>query len=160
MENFADLYSDYLISSSSYTTATGMASLLSIKHDKVTRELSKGCYDSKFLWKKAKVYIQEMAQSRETMFLSFDDSIEEKGYTDESELNSWHFDHALGRSVKGVNFLTALAEVGGMRLPCAVEFIKKDVWATDPKTGKEKRKSSVTKNELFRKMLRECHGKF
>ncbi|WP_445737000.1 hypothetical protein [Mariniflexile sp.] len=42
MENFADLYSDYLISSSSCTTSTGMASLLSIKHDKTTRELSKG----------------------------------------------------------------------------------------------------------------------
>ncbi len=56
MENFADLYSDYLISSSSYTTATGMASLLSIKHDKITRELATGNYDSKFLWKQAKVY--------------------------------------------------------------------------------------------------------
>lgn len=55
MKNFADLYSDYLISSSSYTTSTGMASLLSIKHDKITRELSKGNYDSKFLWKQAKV---------------------------------------------------------------------------------------------------------
>lgn len=42
MKNFADLYSDYLISSSSYTTSTGMANLLSIKHNKITRELSKG----------------------------------------------------------------------------------------------------------------------
>lgn len=47
-----------------------------------------------------------------------------------------------------------------MRLPCAVEFVKKDLWKKDPKTGKEKRKSSVSKNELFRKMLRECNGKF
>ncbi len=47
-----------------------------------------------------------------------------------------------------------------MRLPCAVEFVKKDLWKKDPKTGKEKRKSSVFKNELFRKMLRECNGKF
>lgn len=70
------------------------------------------------------------------------------------------FGHVLGRSVKGVNFLTALVEVGGMRLPCAVEFVKKDTWVTNAKTGKEKRKSSVTKNELFRKMLRGCYGKF
>ena len=62
MENFADLHSDYLISSSSYTTATGMASLLSIKHDKIARELSKGNYDSKYLWKQSKVYVQEMTQ--------------------------------------------------------------------------------------------------
>ena len=160
MKNFADLYSDYLISSSSYTTSTGMANLLSIKHDKITRELSKGDYDSKFLWKQSKVYVQEMTQSKDIITLSFDDSIEEKRYTDESELNCWHFDHVFGRSVKGVNFLTALVEVGEMRLPCSVEFVKKDTWKTDPKTGKQKRKSSVTKNELFRKMLRECHGKF
>lgn len=160
MENFADLYSDYLISSSSYATSTGMANLLSIKHDKITRELSNGDYDSKFLWKQAKVYIKEMTQSKEQITLSFDDSIEEKRYTDESELHCWHFDHTFGKSVRGVNFLTALVEVGGMRLPCAVEFVKKDLWVTNPKTGKEKRKSSVTKNELFRKMLRECLGKF
>lgn len=104
MENFADLYSDYLISSSSYTTTTGMASLLSIKHDKVTRELSNGDYDSKFLWQKAKVYIQEMTQSKEVVYLSFDDSIEEKRYTDESELNCWHYDHVFGRPVKGGQF--------------------------------------------------------
>ena len=160
MENFEDLYTDYLISSSSYTTATGMASLLSIKHDKITQELSKGNYNSKFLWKKVKAYIQELTQSKDTIVLSFDDSIQEKQYTDESALNCWHYDHVFGRSVKGVNFLTALVEVGSMRLPCCVEFIKKDRLVTDPKTGKEKRKSSVTKNELFRQMLRECHGKF
>lgn len=159
MENFVDLYTDYLITSSSYTTATGMASLLSIKHDKITQELSKGNYDSKFLWKKAKPYVEELTQSKETIVLSFDDSIQEKQYTDESELNCWHYDHVFGRSVKGVNFLTALLEVGGMRIPCGVEFIKKELWVTDPKTGKQRRKSSTTKNELFRKMLRECYAK-
>ena len=49
MENFADLYSDYLICSTSYTTATGLSSLLNIKHDKITQELSKRDYDSKFV---------------------------------------------------------------------------------------------------------------
>ncbi len=160
MENFEDLYTDYLISSSSYTTATGMVSLLSIKHDKITRELSKGIYDSKFLWKKVKPYIEELTQSKESIVLSFGDSIQEKQYTDESVLNCWHYDHVFGRSVKEVNFLTALVEVGDMHLPCCVEFIKKDRWVTDSKTGKKKRKNSVTKNELFRQMLRECHGKF
>ena len=83
-----------------------------------------------------------------------------KGITTESELNCWHYDHVFGRSVKGVNFLTALVEVGTMHFPCCVEFIKKDCWVTDPKTGKQKRKSRVAKNELFRQMLGECHGKF
>jgi len=159
VENFVDLYTDYLISSSSYTTATGMGSLLSIKHDKITRELAQGAYDSKFLWKYAKPYVQELTQSKDMVILSFDDSIEEKQYTDGSELNCRHYDHVFKRSVKGVNFLTALVEVSGMRLPCSVGFVKKDIWETDSKTGKRKRKSSKTKNELFREMLRECNGK-
>jgi len=32
--------------------------------------------------------------------LSFDDSIEEKRYTDQNEIITWHFDHTVGRSVK------------------------------------------------------------
>ncbi len=101
-----------------------------------------------------------MTQSKDIITLSFDDSIEKKRYNDESELKFWHFDHVFGRSVKGVSFPTPMVEVGGMRLPCSVEFVKKYTWVTNTKTGKEKRKSSVTKNELFRKMLRECYGKF
>lgn len=160
MENFADLYSDYLICSSSYTTATGMSLLLNIKHDKVTNELSKRDYDRKFLWQREKPYTQELTQSKDTITLSFDDSIEEKRYTDDSELNCWHYDYCFGKSVKGANVLTALVEVGGMKLPVGVEFVKKDTWVIDAKTGKNKRKASVTKNELFRKMLKECNGKF
>jgi hypothetical protein len=159
MENFADLYSDYLICSTSYTTATGMSVLLNVKHDKITQELSKRDYDSKFLWQRVKPYLQELTQSKDTITLSFDDSIEEKLYTDDSELNCWHYDHTFGRSVKGVNFLTALVEVSGMRLPVGVEFVKKDTWVIDQKKGKNKRKASITKNELFRKMLRECYKK-
>lgn len=102
--------------------------------------------------------IQELTQSKEMMVLSFDDSIEEKQYTDSSEL-VWHYDHVFKRTVRGVNFLTALIEVGGMRLPCAVEFIKKDLWVTDEKTGKQKRKAEQTKNELFREMIGECADK-
>jgi hypothetical protein len=137
-----------------------MSSLLNIKLEKVTQELSKRDYDSKFLWLRVKPYIQELTQSKDTITLSFDDSIEEKLYTDDSELNCWHYDHCFSRSIKGVNFLTALVEVGGMKLPVGVEFVKKDTWEVDSKTGKNKRKASVTKNELFRKMLRECNGKF
>ena len=110
MENFVDLYPDYLICSNCYTTATGMASLLSIKHDKITQQLSRGIYDSKFLWQYSKPYIQELTQSKEMIVLSFDDSIEEKRYTDESDLVCWHYDHVFSRSVKGVNFLTALID--------------------------------------------------
>jgi hypothetical protein len=160
VENFTDLYTDYLISSTSYATSTGMAALLSVSHDKITRELLCGDYGSRYLWKKIKPYIQELTRSGEAIVLSFDDSIEEKPYTDENELICWHWDHVFNRSVKGVNFLTALVEVQGMRLPCAVEFVKKNCWATDKKTGKIKRKSSKTKNEMFREMISQCYKNF
>jgi Transposase DDE domain len=159
VENFVDLYTDYLICSSSYTTATGMASLLSVKHDKITQRLSTDIYDSKFLWQYSKPYVRELTQSKEMVVLCFDDSIEEKPYTDPSDLICWHYDHVFSRTVKGVNFLTALIETGGMRLPCAVEFVRKDLWETDSKTGKQKRKASKTKNEMFRDMIGDCAGK-
>jgi hypothetical protein len=160
VENFTDLYTDYLISSFSYTTATGLANLLSVKHDKITRCLSRGVYDSKFLWKTVKPYMREILQSNETVFLSFDDSIEAKPYSDESELICWHFDHSINRSVKGVNFLSALVQTADMRLPCAVEFVRKNKWETDSKSGKQKRVSDKTKNELFRQMLLKCSEQF
>ena len=71
------------------------------------RHLSKGLFDSKFLWSYSKPYIQELTQSKEMVVLSFNDSIEDKQYTDNSELVCWHYDHVFKRSVKGVNFLTA-----------------------------------------------------
>jgi len=134
--------------------------MLSISHDKITRKLSQECYDSKYLWKVVKTYVDELSWGTDPKVLSIDDSIEEKQYTDESELVCWHFDHTFNRPVKGVNFITALLEVKGMRLPCCVEFIKKDKWETDAKTGKEKRVASKTKNELFREIATICRKNF
>lgn len=158
MNNLLDLYTDYLISSTSLATATGFSRLMNgeISHDKVTRMLSGSCYDSAYLWKRVKPLVQEITSSTDKVVLCFDDSIEEKRYTDENELIGWHFDHTFNRSVKGVNFLTALVHTQGMSLPCAVEFVKKDLWVTDAKTGKKRRKSSRTKNELYREMVRTC----
>jgi len=159
VENFADLYTDYLISSTAMVTATGFSELMhgSISHDKITRHLSKGNYDSRYLWKKVKPMLGELRCSDDISVLCIDDSIEEKRYTDESELISWHYDHTVNRSVKGVNFITALINTRGVSLPCAVEFVRKDLETVDPKTGKKKRKSSKTKNELYRQMLLTCH---
>ena len=132
----------------------------SVSHDKITRALSSGEYDSKYLWQHVKPMVSELTSSKETIVLCFDDSIEEKYYSDQSELICWHYDHVFNRNIKGVNVLSALISVGGAKLPCAVGFVKKDKWETDKKTGKSKRKSSKTKNELFREMIRKCHENF
>lgn len=49
VNNLKELYMDYLISSTQLTTCTGLSKVLDgvISHDKFTRLLSKGKFDSK-----------------------------------------------------------------------------------------------------------------
>jgi len=151
-----DLYSDYLISSFGLTTATGLSTLLdgAISHDKITRFLSTSDFTSADLWRLVKPLVRQI-QSEEAVLI-VDDSIEEKLYTDESELICWHWDHALGRNVKGVNFLSCLYHANDMALPVALELIKKSEWVTDKKTGKQRRVCPKTKNDYFREMVARC----
>jgi hypothetical protein len=76
--------------------------------------------------------------------------------TDESELICWHWDHTLGRRIKGVNFLTCLYKTPEVALPVAFQPIRKSQWMTDKKTGKQKRVCPKTKNDYFREMVTQC----
>ena len=88
--------------------------------------------------------------------LIFDDTIQEKPYTDENELISWHFDHSKNRTVKGINLLNCVYHAQGTTLPVAYELIGKPVVYRDAKTGRLKRKSTCSKNEHLRRMLTVC----
>lgn len=149
-----DIYSDYLISSFSYTTATGLSTLLEnqISHDKVTRFLSARQYSSRDLWKLVKPVVRVI--ETENGVLIFDDTIEEKEYTDENDIIAWHFDHSKSRSLKGINILSSLYHNDTGTVPLAFEIVKKDIPFLDPKTGREKRRASINKNEYFRVMLK------
>lgn len=151
-----DLYSDYLISSFSYTTATGLSGMLEggVSHDKVTRFLSNEEFNAKTLWKSVKALVRKY--EREEGVLVVDDTIIEKPYTDESELVCWHYDHSKGRNVKGINLVNVLYEAGGVRLPVNYAVVEKDLWVWDEKKDKDVRKSSVSKNEQVRQMLKAC----
>lgn len=158
-----DLYTDYLISSTFRRTATGLSDILDgeISHDKVTRFLSREDYGSKELWYHVKPFVRR-AES-ENGLLIFDDTIEAKPYTDENEVVCWHFDHTQQRNIKGINILTALVRYDEVSFPVTYGIIKKTETYIDEKTGKEKRKSEQTKNEMFREMLCQCkknHLKF
>ncbi len=158
VNNLKELYMDYLISSTQLTTCTGLSRVLDgvVSHDKFTRLLSKGNFDSRSLWKQSKVKAQEISQSQCLKVLSIDDSIKAKPHTKENALNCWHFDHCSGRSIKGVQFLTALFNTQDMNVPVMVELIKKERIIIDSKTGRQKRKSKIGKNELFRSMVSQC----
>ena len=154
-----DLYTDYLISSTGQTSATGLSRLLdgAVSHDQVTRWLSSSYLDSEQVWWQAKPLIRRAEQQRpvdEFAVLIVDDSILEKAHTDPSALICTHWDHSQGRFVKGLNFVSLLYQAGELALPIAVELIEKTEAVVDAKTQKTKAKSKYTKNEYLRAMLR------
>lgn len=151
-----ELYSDYLIASSGQATATGLAEVLcqAISHDQVTRFLSEREYTSKDLWFETKETVRKIED--EDGCLIFDDTIQEKAWTDENDIICWHFDHCKGRSVKGINLLNALYHSQDVSIPVAFEIVKKPIQFCDVETRKVKRASEVTKNEQMRAMIHAC----
>jgi hypothetical protein len=151
-----DLYSDYLLSSFGATTATGLSKLLdgAVSHDQVTRFLSEKVKTSSDLWRVVKPLVREI-ESEEGVLI-FDDSIEEKPYTDENDIICWHYDHTQGRNVKGINFLSCLYYSQGVSLPIAFHLVDKTESYLDKKSGKLKRRSATTKNDHYRQMLQVC----
>ncbi len=89
-----DIYTDYLICQNKHATATGLSDMVDgeFSHDKVTRFLRLNAFDSKMLW----AYVKPAVRERETQsgVLILDDSIEDKPYTDDNEVNCWHYSHA------------------------------------------------------------------
>lgn len=151
--DYIELYTDYLISGNSQATATGLSAMMDneISHDQITRFLSKNEFTSKELWKKVKSTVREVES--DDACLIFDDTVQEKKWTDESEMMCWHFDHTVGKSVRGINMLNALYYSNEVSIPVAFEIIKKPTIYSDIKTRQEKRKSEITKNELMRDMI-------
>ncbi|MFN4144465.1 MAG: transposase [Runella sp.] len=157
-----DLYTDYLISSTGQANATGLSRLVdsTISHDRISRFLQRSDFDSKTLWQTVKPLVREH-QSCEGC-LVFDDCIIEKPHMDENDLISWHYDHSKGRSVKGINLLSAFyvsqktAESEPLCVPVLYELILKTILLCIIKTKKTTRQSPVTKNELMQTMISQC----
>ena len=152
-----DIYSDYLIAQNQYATAIGLSEILEgrISHDKITRFLNSNAAGSRELWEYIKPEIRKIEQEAGGVLI-LDDTIEEKTYTDENEIISWHYSHAKGRYVKGVNLLSCLVRYGDIALPVAYEPVCKDVLFCDIATRKIKRQSSTSKNQMFRSMLAQA----
>ena len=152
-----DIYSDFLIAQSQYATATNLSNLLegSISHDRFTRFLNKNAFNAKDLWQYVKPKVRQQELDRGGVLI-IDDAIEEKPYTDENAIVNWHFSHAKGRCVKGINLLSCLIRYGDWAVPIGYEVIRKDLYYCDIKTKKPIRKASVTKNEHFRNITQQA----
>ena len=151
-----DLYSDYLMVTDRYATATGLSAILHevVSHDKITRFLSSADYDSKTLWEIVKSKVREVEYKEGV--ISFDDTLSEKPYTKENEIVNWHFDHSKGRCIKGINIVNMLYGTESLSIPLGFEIVKKDHVEENPSTGKLKRKSDRSKNEIMRELLSQA----
>jgi len=153
VNNLLDLYTDYLLITPKYATATGLSSVTGnqISHDKITRLLSNDI-DSSTLWNIVKPMIHEIQHADGVLII--DDSIEPKPFSKQNSLINWHYDHCSGRTVKGVNFVSSFyySSKYEMGLPVGVEYVNK----TEPyqdKKGRTRHRSLKTKNEMMRDMI-------
>ena len=151
-----DIYTDYLISSFGLTTGTGLSRLLegAISHDRIQRFLASPMKTGAEFWQVVKPYIRHI-QSEDGVLI-VDDSISEKPHTDENDIICWHYDHTSGQTIKGVNLISALYHVDEVSLPVGYHLVTKTERYTDKKTGKEKRRATVTKNDIYRQLLRQA----
>lgn len=155
-DELLDLYSDYLICSFGQATATGLGQVVegSVSHDQITRSLSGKKRTSADLWRIAKPLIRKMQSDDGVMIV--DDTVAEKPYSDENDIVCWHYDHTSGKTVKGIGLMTALYHSNGRSLPAEFQLIDKTEQYVDKKDGKIKRRSSLSKNERYRRMLRQA----
>lgn len=154
-----DLYSDYLISSFSLVTATGLSQMLDngYSHDRISRFLAQEMLSQKDFWKSVKKIIR--AVENDDAIVCIDDTIEEKPHSTENELICWHWDHSKNRSIKGINivnflYATQLPDGQWIHVPAAYELVLKTEHYIDSKTNKQKRRSPISKNEMVRERLR------
>jgi hypothetical protein len=153
-----DLYTDYLVSSFSLATATGLSELVNgqYSHDQITRFLAQAEYSPKAYWRCIKPLVRRIED--DNALLIVDDTIEEKPYTDENDIVCWHYDHSTGTNVKGINLINFLYQAHlktgqDVSLPVAYEVVSKTERQVDPKTQKMKRKSPISKNARVRHRL-------
>jgi hypothetical protein len=126
-----DLYSAYLISSFGQTTSTGLAALLGeiVSHDRITR-FQAGCPARQ----RTRGTVRQIKSADDVLIV--DDNVAEKPSTDENEILCWHYDHAQGRTVKGINFVTALYHSREVSLPVGFVLVATIEYYTDKKHGK------------------------
>jgi hypothetical protein len=148
-----DLYTDYLICSSGLVTATGLSEVVDndISHDKISRFLLSYNGNAKALWHKVKPLVRQLEKT-DVGYLIIDDTIEEKPYTDSSELINFHYSHAKHKHVKGINIVTAMLRYGEIAIPIDYHLATKPTKYID-KNNKVKYRSDINKNEVSRRFI-------
>jgi hypothetical protein len=124
-----------------------------VSHDRIQRFLAGHELASADLWRIVKPHVR--AVQGDDGVLIVDDSIAEKPYTDENDIVCWHYDHAKERTIKGINFLTAMYHAQGVSLPVGFALIAKTEHYLD-KQGKPKRRSPISKNDYYQQLTQQA----
>jgi hypothetical protein len=156
------LYVDYLIAHQGQVSAIDLSEVLgnALSHDHITRMIAQPELDQKEFWKLVKPAVRRIEQDDGCIVV--DDFLIEKPHSTPNSIITVNWDHARKKYVLSMNVLNFLYTVGqggeSINLPLAFEVISKTEDYTDPKSGKEKKKSPKTKNELMRERLKVlCH---
>lgn len=156
-----DLYSDYLLASFRMATATGLSELTdqALSHDKISRFLGQEEFTSKDYWRCIKPLVRKV--EHEDAVIKIDDTIEEKPHSTENEVITWHWDHSKkpkAGHTKGINILNFLYHSPlGIEIPITYEIVRKTEEYVDVKSGKVKKRSARSKNEMVRDQLFVLH---
>jgi hypothetical protein len=164
--NGFELYVNYLVASHGKVNMTNLSELVDgvLSHNYLSRCLQQEELDDKAFWREVKHLARQI--EGEGAVLSIDDVIVAKPHSTENELISYHYDHTKGRSVKGINILnfmlTGQMQDQELNVPVGWHDIRKTEVFHCKKTGKQRRKSPVTKmersqhNHIFASMLAFC----
>ncbi len=158
MKNLIDIYINFSISSFGKIEMTKLSEILDgvYSHDVFTKMLlnyNKNIDIDKELWYRVKEMLRDYEDERNGCIL-INDSILNKPHTKENKIVCWHYDHTVGRYVKGICMLNFhYTNADGISIPLDYEIISKTEEYFDKKTNKIKRKSKYTKNEILREKL-------
>jgi hypothetical protein len=157
-----ELYVDYLIAHQGQVSAVDLSDVLdnTLSHDHITRMIAQPELDQKEFWKLVKPAVRRIENDGGCIVV--DDFFVEKPHSTPNDIITVNWDHARKKYVLSINVLNFLYTTGtgseSVNLPLAFEVISKTESYLDTKTGKEKKKSPKTKNELMRERLKVlCH---
>lgn len=123
-------------------------------HDRVTDLLTQSGFDNKALWAQVKPLVRKLGQADGVLVV--DDSIAHKPHSAINGLISSHYDHSKGKQVKGINFVSLLYCIQGMRIPVGLSVVIKFLQC-ELKTKQQLWRAMISKNELFRQMLHQVY---
>lgn len=157
-----ELYVDYLIAHQGQVSAIDLSEVLdnSLSHDHITRMIAQPELDQKEFWKLVKPAVRRIENDDGCIVV--DDFFVEKPHSTPNDIITNNWDHARKKYVLSINVLnflyTTQSDLVAVNLPLAFEVIAKTESYVDKKTGKTKKKSPKTKNELMRERLKVlCH---